>query len=545
MRFPRQIPVLWCCVVVAAALEAGCGGGGSGSGNTSPAKPWPTATFSGTVRFAQAPLAGVTVIAYDTNNHRVFGTATTDANGGYTFSGLNTACADSCTQNYEFWATKPGFAFAPVLASNPSGSRASYQWDAPPSNWYVPGGVAVTRAGNNDVFANGSGAPNAVFTVFNFMSVTAGSDGPTDSTVGADFAAFDGSSAIVRLAATGQVTSYAPGDDGAQRAGVAWPLPRFVDHGDGSVTDALTGLVWLKDAGCLASADWATALAQAAALASGHCALTDGSQPGDWRVPNQWELESLVDASAANPALPASSPFAGLSTTPYWTSTSYYGGVGGSPSAWAIRLSDGRYINDGVLNAKSAPLAVWAVRGAGGGAISLQATGFYVHYAPGDDGSIEAGVPLPFPRLVDNGDGTVTDAVTGLVWLQQGDCISGTWSATLTAIASLASGQCGLSDGSIAGQWRLPNRKELASLADRAQNNQADFFDWSWSSALPGIGSMSAAFRNVIAFQYYWTSTTDAAAPSAAWTLFSCDFGIYDTPKASVGYALAVRDHGP
>jgi hypothetical protein len=41
--------------------------------------------------------------------------------------------------------------------------------------------------------------------------------------------------------------------------------------------------------------------------------------------------------------------------------------------------------------------------------------------------------------------------------------------------------------------------------------------------------------------QYFWTSTTDAADTGEAWTVFSCDFGVYDTPKSNVGYTLAVR----
>ena len=41
--------------------------------------------------------------------------------------------------------------------------------------------------------------------------------------------------------------------------------------------------------------------------------------------------------------------------------------------------------------------------------------------------------------------------------------------------------------------------------------------------------------------EYYWTSTTDAADTTEAWTLFSCDYGVYDTPKANTGYTLAVR----
>ncbi|MES0335299.1 MAG: hypothetical protein SFH39_02915 [Candidatus Magnetobacterium sp. LHC-1] len=53
----------------------------------------------------------------------------------------------------------------------------------------------------------------------------------------------------VSLPRTGQVMSYATGDDGALQKGVAWPDPRFTVNSDQTVTDILTGLVWTKDAG--------------------------------------------------------------------------------------------------------------------------------------------------------------------------------------------------------------------------------------------------------------------------------------------------------
>jgi hypothetical protein len=48
-------------------------------------------------------------------------------------------------------------------------------------------------------------------------------------------------------------------------------------------------------------------------------------------------------------------------------------------------------------------------------------------------------------------------------------------------------------------------------------------------------------FTDFVGSEYYWTSTTDAGDTSEAWTVFSCDFGVYDTAKASAGYTLAVR----
>ena len=52
---------------------------------------------------------------------------------------------------------------------------------------------------------------------------------------------------------TGQTTSYATGDDGELEKGVAWPNPRFTDNNNGTVTDNLTGLIWLKHANCFGS----------------------------------------------------------------------------------------------------------------------------------------------------------------------------------------------------------------------------------------------------------------------------------------------------
>ena len=526
-------------IVFCVGLLDGCGGGGGGGGgNTQPAVAPPTNTASGTVLFNGAPLAGATVTAYDTNNHRIFAAATSDANGNYSFSGLGVACT-SCTPNYQFFATKTGYAFNPAMAANPTGDRSAYLWYAPAQNWYVNSGAAVTRAGNNDLFTNPDGGSGILFNVVNLNSVI------NNSITGANFNAYDGSNPLVHLGATGQSASYFAGDDGALKKGMAWPAARFTDNQDGTVSDKLTGLVWMKNAGCIAPALWAGALDAANQLASGACGLTDGSRAGDWRLPNVVELESMVDVSASNPAIPAGSPFTAVSSGIYWTSTSYYGGEGGSANAWAIRMSDGRYINDNAssnLNVKATSKnSVWAVRGAGGGAIKLQSTGFYVFYAKGDDGAVESGAPLPAPRMRDNGNGTVTDTLTGLVWLKKADCINQNWAGALAAIGTLASGQCGLSDGSAAGAWRMPNRKEMQSLADRAQGNMADYFDESFTSGTAGIASQPAIFSSFVQFQYYWTSSTDAASPGEAWTVFSCDFGVYDIPKANTGYALAVR----
>jgi len=126
---------------------------------------------------------------------------------------------------------------------------------------------------------------------------------------------------------------------------------------------------------------------------------------------------------------------------------------------------------------------------------------------PGDDGALQLGVPLPSPRFTINGNGTVTDNLTGLIWLQDANCFGlKEWSEALEAANDLKDGDCGLSDGSAAGNWRLPNVRELYSLI----NYQ---FPIPLSNALgSGPWSEGDPFWNVqwnlpIQFPGYWSST--------------------------------------
>ena len=111
---------------------------------------------------------------------------------------------------------------------------------------------------------------------------------------------------------------------------------RFTDHGDGTVTDNCTGLMWQKessdvnDDGNIDTSDqleWCDALA--------HCAKLTFAGHDDWRLPNVRELQSIVDygkdASIDDVfRLPPASlgPF-----IPYLTSTSY---ILGPEGAWVV-----------------------------------------------------------------------------------------------------------------------------------------------------------------------------------------------------------------
>lgn len=151
----------------------------------------------------------------------------------------------------------------------------------------------------------------------------------------------------------------------------------------------------------------------------------------------------------------------------------------------------------------------------------------------GDDGDLEMGSSWPIPRFSSNEDGTIADHLTGLVWLQDAGCLGmGNWDEAIDAANALGSGDCGLSDGSFSGDWRLPNVKELLSLIDY-QNSEP---------ALP----TNHPFLNV-PFSRNWSSTSWASFPQRAWWVI-LSTGLSDGTNAdsdksnSIGYSLwAVR----
>lgn len=116
--------------------------------------------------------------------------------------------------------------------------------------------------------------------------------------------------------------------------------PRFVNNGDGTVTDNLTGLVWLRHGECLDRLIWDSALRAAAELADrvGACGLSDGSVAGDWRVPTVEELQSLIDYSRLAPAIPEDSPLVATNGSPYWSSST---SVADANRAWSVNFYDG------------------------------------------------------------------------------------------------------------------------------------------------------------------------------------------------------------
>ncbi len=291
-----------------------------------------------------------------------------------------------------------------------------------------------------------------------------------------------------------QITCAGSGQDGATRAGKSWPAPRFTDTGNGTVTDSLTGLIWLKNTDCYGQIDWLGAIANTSALASGVCDLNDGSAAGQWRLPTATEIEYLVKVT-----WPALTPYPFIALDYYtlshrfWTSTTV---AGDTSNAWSVEMA-----NAGIVaypKTYSTYMHMWPVRV--GTTTAVPKTGQVTSYAAGDDGALEPGVQWPIPRFVDNSNGTVTDALTGLIWLKNANCFNSTknWIDALSIANGLATGACGLTDGSQASDWRLPSRRELFSLVNFGEQNSALWL------------ATTSPLVNVLA-ENYWTSNTATA----------------------------------
>jgi hypothetical protein len=143
---------------------------------------------------------------------------------------------------------------------------------------------------------------------------------------------------------------------------------RFVNCGNGTWTDTVTGLIWLEDADCFAAMDYAAANAAAAALADGQCNLTDGSRPGDWRLPSREDWEVMVHPSCpdSTPHLVGNGTAGGCYDANPWasdvqanwhfSSTTLHGST---TTAFIARLNDGTVTQIG----KTTINTVWPVRG--------------------------------------------------------------------------------------------------------------------------------------------------------------------------------------
>lgn len=248
--------------------------------------------------------------------------------------------------------------------------------------------------------------------------------------------------------------------------------PTLNGASDYTTKDNTTNLVWKScteglsgptcSSGMASSMNWYNAVNQCAALNTAN-AGAGYANIKSWRLPSSYELESIANLGNSIPAIDASYFPATISgaTDYYWSSTTY---LLNQADALDVGFRDGDSFND------------------------VKTTISYVR-------CVSSGPPAASSSFNDNGDGTVTDARTGLVWQQcsrgQSGPSCGTGTATNDAWMNSISYCNGLS---LAGKtWRLPSRNELISIADRSK------------STAPTIDTV--IFPNSVSY-FYWSSTT-------------------------------------
>jgi hypothetical protein len=154
----------------------------------------------------------------------------------------------------------------------------------------------------------------------------------------------------------------------------------------------------------------------------------------------------------------------------------------------------------------------------------------------GQDGEVRAGAALSY---TDNGDGTVTDDNTGLVWEKLSD--DGgvhdkdnllTWGNAFVHIATLnAAHFAGHTD------WRLPNVNELRSIVNYGAQSPAvsSVFD---IGCTPQCTVLDCSCTTA---SFYWASTTDQSLPTYAWGVNFFQGAVFSNIKLSDGFVRAVR----
>jgi hypothetical protein len=155
----------------------------------------------------------------------------------------------------------------------------------------------------------------------------------------------------------------------------------------------------------------------------------------------------------------------------------------------------------------------------------------------GHDGELQQGAPRHF---LDNGDGTVTDQTTGLMWeklsndggIHDHDNLY-TWSAAFSEkIAALNAADFAGHD-----DWRMPNQFELYSLANLGESGPAAYSPYFESKCLEGCSVTACGCDS----GETWSSTSYAEAPQSAWLVDFADATTSARIKTGQAHVRAVR----
>ncbi|MGE5279247.1 MAG: DUF1566 domain-containing protein [Deltaproteobacteria bacterium] len=286
--------------------------------------------------------------------------------------------------------------------------------------------------------------------------------------------------------------------------------PSYKDNGDGTVSDLNTGLMWSKAADATK-----VSLLEAQEIAK---KMRLGGYD-DWRVPNIKELYTLIDFRGCTGFSGGSMDAVPDNAVPF-INTDYfdfrYGPVeAGERYIDAQWLSSTKYVSttmDGDKTLFGVNFADGRIKGYGYASTrrARREKKFYVRYVRGPAYGAN--------DFVDNGDGTVTDAATGLMWMKADAGRPMGWEEALAYAEDLR--YAGHDD------WRLPNAKELQYIVDYTRSPDA-----TGSAAIDPVFETTSIENEAGQkdYPYFWTSTTHQDGPqpgrSAAYVAFGRALG--------------------
>ena len=301
--------------------------------------------------------------------------------------------------------------------------------------------------------------------------------------------------------AHGVIACPAPGasyyGQDAQRVG---DDPSYTASDDGlTVFDHVTGLTWTRSPDLDRDGDIdrhdKLSFVEAVNYPASTLNPADFGGYDDWRLPTMKELYSLIDFRGSDPnpmAVSAESPFIDTEAfefgygdvdggervidAQFWSSEAYLATVfDGREAAFGLNLADGR------------------IKGYPSSSEGFRVHESYVYFVRGNP---EYGVNA----FADNGDGTVIDEATGLMWTRDDSGEGMTWEQALAwTQARNAEGYLGHDD------WRLPDAKELQSIVDYSRAPDA-----TGSAALDPLFGVSQITNEAGESDYpsFWSSTT-------------------------------------
>lgn len=292
--------------------------------------------------------------------------------------------------------------------------------------------------------------------------------------------------------------------------------PSYRDNGDGTVTDLVTGLMWQQD---FTELDWSDAESAAAAAKTGGYT--------DWRVPTIKELYSLIDFRGDQGSAPPETATPPADAVPF-IDTDYFDFEYPTEN----RYIDAQYITRTQYTSTT---------------MNGNATFFGVNFA---DGRIK-GYPIYPPDgrqyyarfvrgnnnygvndLATNGDGTITDNATGLMWTEadSGDEMFDALTTDYTYNDGAMNWEealdfCETLEYAGHDDWRLPNAKELHSLLDYTRSPDATH-----SPAIdPAFDTTPITNEaGVMDYPFYWSSTTFNQGEDAIYVAFGRGLGYMD-----------------